>query len=666
MRVDCTRPGGRATWSQTVACKPEEYYRIEAVVTADATVVDERGGVVIIVEALENGKVVETRSTPGIHRAITPQTIRAYYLVPENVRRLRISVGLLDAFGMADIHTVRFIEMIEPDEMSHPLAVPPPPHAVPSPLAAQTVCVCSVTAADRPVTRRLTQMLGQGSVTVIAPAAFKPADARADALLFPDETLPRAIRSIQTLVKLARQRIVVVSLPAFCSIAGEGVSIRRIEQPDDPIHARIMFGCYATRGFALHDVFPYAWRGKSQASFAQNQFRGGKKLKDFCKKNQFEVFLDAMCDKETTSDQPCALYRETEGGGLFVLDIDPVESRGTTMNEPALAFYLLRSVLGRNQNNLGQFASPTYKERHLRESIREMAVRIEAIHVHDADLPSDRITEQLVTVGSEDQSFGLPIEPKPVILVRSGLRSGDAESVYGVWTWLKQLVRPQPFRCPYADAVASAFRFAWVPSVAPWEQRAGFLRTNRRTTTEMTIDTEDAELAAMIDVVSRPYNRVRVCFPDPGDEYERYASRIPQLFASFRPGHFFLPTVGAGRDFGDRCDYEWREVVTPIDVVVDRASFDAPEYAPLRDTGASILRIEVPGCDADFTACSIHRTDIVATVLEHVIGLQYGLIGVNRTQSPVGFDGFTPVAPGEAIVLRGGNPALRQSSAAAG
>jgi hypothetical protein len=426
-----------------------------------------------------------------------------------------------------------------------------------------------------------------------------------------------------------------------------------------------MLGCFASRGFALHDVFPYASDGKAVASFAQNQFRSGKKFKDFCATNKFEVFLSSMCDKDATSNQPIALYRETKGGALFIIDIDPLEALGTTQNEPALAMHLLLSILGHTQHNLGQFASPSYKEQLLRDSIREMAVRIETIHVHDADLPSDRITEQLVTIGSEDQSFGLPIEPKPAILVRSGLRSGDAESVYGAWTWFKQLVRPEPYVCPYADAIASAFRFAWVPSVAPWEQRAGLLRTNRKPAIEMLVESRNGDLAAMIDVVSRPHNRVRICFANQSGEFERYAKWLPQLFSAFRPGRYFIPTVGAGRDFGDRSDFAWRAVETPIDVVVDRASFDTDEHAELAGAGANLIRVEVPGCDADFAATSIHRTDVVATALEHVIGLQYGLIGVNRTDAPIRFDGFAPVAPGEAIVVRRGDAVLARGSVAA-
>ncbi len=665
MSLDCTRPSGRALWSQTVVCKPDEYYRIDAVVAADATVADVRGGVVIVIEALEDGEVVDTRSTPGIHRALTPETVRAFYLVPEGVRRLKISVGLVEAFGKAELHAVRFIEMIEPDELSHPLAVPPPPHEVPAPLLAKSVCVCSVTAADRRVARLLAQALGERRVSSVAPAAFKPTTASSDAILFPDDTLPRSIRSVSTLAKLAEDRIVIVSLPAFCAIAGDDVSFRRVEQTDDPINGKIMWGCYASRGFALHDVFPHAWAGKAEASYAHHQFRGGKKFKEFCKKNKFEVFLDAMCDKESTSDQPMALYRETSSGALFVLDIEPVEAVGTTMNEPAIAMHLLLSVLGHSQHNLGQFASPTYEEKNLRDSIREMAVRIEAIHVLDEDLPSDQITEQLVTIGSEDQSFGLPLETKPVILVRSGLQSGDAEAIHGAWTWFKQLVRPAPFTCPYGEAIASAFRFAWIPSMAPLDQRAGLIRTNRDPIAEMAIDTDDGELAMMIDLVSRPRNRVRVCFSEHSDEFERYATQLPQLFAAFRPGNYFMPTVGPGGDFGDRSAYEWQFAQTPIEVVVDSESFDAPEYAQLRDTNVGLVRIEVPGCDADFAACSIHRTDVAATALEHVIGLQYGLIGVNRTKSRIRYDGFAPIKPGDAIIARTDGTAILQTSATA-
>ena len=82
--------------------------------------------------------------------------------------------------------------------------------------------------------------------------------------------------------------------------------------------------------------------------------------------------------------------------------------------------------------------------------------------------------------------------------------------------------------------------------------------------------------------------------------------------------------------------------------------------------GGEVVRIEIPGHDADFAAHSIERTDLAATLLEHLIGLQYGLIAVNRQTTTVHLDGFSPLSPGGALVIDRRDPLLRVDASQAG
>ena len=79
-----------------------------------------------------------------------------------------------------------------------------------------------------------------------------------------------------------------------------------------------------------------------------------------------------------------------------------------------------------------------------------------------------------------------------------------------------------------------------------------------------------------------------------------------------------------------------------------------------------MIRLEIPSSDADYTAHSIQRTDLVATLLEQTIGLQFGLLAVNRSATPVTFNGFSPVAPGEALIIDQRDPMLRVDASQAG
>lgn len=689
-----------AHWSQIVVCKPKQFYRIEATVTCDlsaaheALTEGEAGFVLSAQPMIDERPVGEAWVTPGVVRASKPLAVRTYCQVSEGVRRLRVAIGVVHAEGRVCIHHVRFIEILEPDAESHVMAIPPPPHTLPAPRVVRTVCVCSATASKRPLTHRLAAYFGaapepRASARAL-PGELQKAALKSDALILPDAQLPSSIRSIAGLIKLAGDRIVVVSLPALSRLAGDALSLRRIEQADDPIHAQVVHANYATRGFALHDTFPYAWAGRTSGSFVQNQFRKTGAMKAFCRKHGFVTLLVSMCDQDATSERPICLHKETPGGGLFVLDIEPAEAESSTFSETTLAMYLLLGILGQPQSGLGQYVSPVRTQPELTCLMRDMADRFEPFVVHDSGLPAEEVAEQIVTVGAEDRSFGLAIQPKPVILIRSGLTPGDAESVYGALLWFKQFVRMVPHTCPYAKMLASRFRLVWVPAVAPWCARDGWRRspcgtgfpTGRpvgRARRGRSAAPDDLTLeiltngghsppnhyAALIDIVSRPIHRTRVVLPSEDGAYGRYAEWLPQLEAAFPAGRHLTFGVPDREGFGDGDSRAWRRAESRVEVVVDHkaagrsGAFGDGVHREVMAAGGALVRIEIPGNDADFAAQSIQRTDVAATLLEHVIGLQFGLIGVNRQSGRVKLAAFPPIGPGEALMIDRNDPMLR-------
>lgn len=648
---------GEATWAQVVVCKPGKFYRVEATVSCELSPAgsDEEGtggGCVLAIEPIIDDKLAgDRRFTPGIVRASEPIAVRAYYEVPKGVRRVSVSVGVHHAAGRVVVHDVRFIEILEPEEESHILAIPPPVHTLPAPRRARSVCVCSETSESRSLTRVLCECFGGASIQAIAPADLARMSPRADALLLPDGSPPPHVRSLRALIGLARERIVVVSLPAFAKLAGAKVSLRRVEQDDDPIHARVAFAHHATHGFALDDTFAYAWRGRTPDGFVQNQFRKTPEFKAFCAKHGFVTMLESMCDRDVTSERPVCLYRETPGGGLYVLDLDPVEVPPTTYGEPILAVHLLLTILGQVQCPFGQYVSAARSEPLFRDLLREMAIRFLPFAVHEPDLPIAEVFEQLVTIGRDDLSYGLPLAPKPVILVRSGLSSGDVESVYSALLWFKQLVRMAPHVCPYAEALASQYRLAWLPLVAEWRARDGWRRSGKPPVSPTAVDIDGGEVAAMIDIVSGPVERPRVLVNGEAEEKCRYAAWLPLLSEAFPAGECFTFRAADEAAPWDRDSFAWRRGRRPIEVVTGGEPFGDGACRDVLAGGGTIIRIEIPACDHDFTARSIERTDLGATLLEQVIGLQYGLLAVNRLPTAVTLDGFPPLAPGEALIV---------------
>ena len=58
--------------------------------------------------------------------------------------------------------------------------------------------------------------------------------------------------------------------------------------------------------------------------------------------------------------------------------------------------------------------------------------------------------------------------------------------------------------------------------------------------------------------------------------------------------------------------------------------------------------------------------DVGATLLEQVIGLQLGLIAVNRRKASICFNGFKPVGAGKALIVDRDDPMLQRGIARAG
>ncbi|MHC5109042.1 MAG: hypothetical protein ACYTHJ_04095 [Planctomycetota bacterium] len=662
IRLTCPKPGNAAV-SQSMRIKPGDCYRFEADITCALSARDESSGLILQVE-FQSGEdeTEDVQVTTPVRCTNDTLTVRAFFEVPDYAKRGKFSTGILNAGGNATIERVRLIKILDPDFDAHPLAIPPPPLSYEPSRVAESVTVCSDTADERPLTELLRHHFGIDAVNAMPHAALRSNQVDSDAILFPDAGPPPAIKSMASLMALANERVVVISLPAFKKLAGNRVTVRTIRQDDDPVHAKIGFGCHATHGFALDDVFPYAWHDNGNDIFTQRQFRNSTTFKSFCKKHDLGVLLKSMCDKDATSDRPIALFKETKNGALYVIDLDPVEIRSSTMGETNLAIHLALALLGQTVTNLGQFVVPYESEGRLRGNLREMSHRFASAFTHDADVPDDEVTHQLITAGRDGDSFGIPLKPKPVIMIRSGLTAGDMESIYGALYWFKQLVRMPPFTCPYADELASRFRIAWLPCTAPFEPRYGLAGSGVASNVPMEINLENAEVAALIDVASAPVNHINVAVPEGGGAYERYGRVLPRLCDSFLGGGGLYHGPPEGEDFADRSSYRWHKQQMSVRVAQNESAFGTQAHQDVLNGGGQAIRIEVPGHAADFIGTSIHRTDIAATLLELVVGMQYGLIAVNRRRHVIQFDGFAPVAPGEALVVD--DPALLEQAKA--
>lgn len=642
---DSRRQPVRAVWTQRVSCASDQHYRVEARVVVEATNgeradPDGGGGLVLSVQPFIGdepaGEVVET---PPVRRADT--TLRAFYKTPEGARSLDVRIGLRNAAGRAVIREVLVLPILEPDLRSHPIAAPPPPYAYPAPRRVQTIGVCGEHDGDRPLVRILRARFGEKNVRTVRPDRLQPRGGRArpgseaDAVILPDRSLPPQLRSLSGLSELAQSRLVVISPQAFADLSRGQVEVRTIRQKDDPICATVYESNFITRGFALRDVFPFASRGMDGADprvSVQPQFRETRAFKAFCAKHDFLTVLRSETDADATSEKPICLYKPTPGGGILVMDVTPIESDPTTLDEPNLALFVLLNALGADQTSLGQYIAPPSSHREFWQELFEFGERYPEFVVRGGQHPYQRDKRLVVQLGPDPETFGLPVVPRPTILIRTGLTGDDLDGLYGTLLWLKQLVRAVPNSCPYLEALASRYRLVWIPLCAEWPEGTGWRPTNG-SMRAFESDFDLASVALAVEVTNGSRRELRVTVPPGSRGHKRCAQALPALWRELFAGRYFHRAPAEGTPLDDHHGATWRQDTAGPQVVAEAGMFSSPFHRAAAAAGAQLIRLETPNSPADFMCNSVWRTDRVATLLETVIGLHCGVLVQNRRGS---------------------------------
>lgn len=642
-------------WTQRLRCRSQQWYRLEALVTADGQGSRPDAGATLWVRPVGNESVVAERiRLAGVLRSARAMTLRGYFRTPPNVSAIDVSIGLQWVRGLVTVYSVFVTPNLDPDTESHPLSLPPPWHTYAAPRSVTRVGLDDQVADDGPLASLLRERFGRRLVRVNA----RHDDVRrgdGEALLLVGEKPPRGLNSLRALERFAADHWVIISLPAFAGIVGPTLQLRSVEQPDDPLCARIECAHFITRGFALHDVFPLSGPASGPQAFRQRQFLPCSRLTRLLRGDGYQTILTSVTDRDASSGRPICLYKPLGSHGVMVFDADALDAPPSTQDEASLAGYLLLNMLGADQATFGQFAHPAPSREAWDTFLREFVNRFEMFRLTRTS--DDHL---LLHLGHEHPSFGLSARRSPRLLIRTGLRDGDFAGMYGTLSYLKHLIRPAPHECPYLRDLAGSFRLSWAPQVAAWQGceptapplTAPVAPRTRQTDLDLTaVDGEDGPLAAVIDVTDAPRQRFRIVFSRSDNAFVRASTLLPQLAAHFiGEGHFGR----APADDAPRTDHDlrsWRFERLSPHVVVDPAAFATPFHRRAAAAGATLVRIEIPGSADDFTAHSIGRTGRVAATLEHVIGLQFGLLATNRTASTIAWDGHRSLRPGEALML---------------
>ena len=604
-------------WSKRMRCRSNHHYCIEAEVSVDGPAGDGNGpatGLVLSVRPRNGAAPVGERvETPAILAGST--TIRTIYKTPPGTAAVDLQVMHRTDCGRAVVRDVRIVPISEPDTSSHPTAIPQPPCAHPAPKQVRRIALCGSTEGNPTLVRLLKARYGGAAVRVTT----APVDA--EAIVFTGTALPPGLRSIPALDELARDRLVVLSPQALSAMSRGAVEVRVIRQKNDPIRATIRESNFITRGFALLDCFPFAGQeidGAKGRCFAQPQFRNPRPFKEFCRRHGFVVVLCSETNTDATSDRPICLFRPTSGGGILVMDLSTIEATPTTMSEPNLAVCLLLNALGAEQTSVGQYTVPANTHRQFWEQMLDFRDRFPQLAVDDIRPPYRPDMRPAVRLGRDTDPLGPPTADRPQILIRTGLTGNDLDGLYGTMYWLRNLVRPAPYAAPYARDLAARYRVGWIPLCADWPAGNGWWQANGRPA-KPHHDPEPGPSGLLIDITNADRNELRIVMPAKSRLRPRVERSLPGLWRAHFAGRYFGWLPAQGEALGDPRHYDWRrDDLMPRMVVSDRAQ-------PVAGPGTERIRIETPNWPADFVADSIRRTDLVATLLELLIGLHCGL-----------------------------------------
>lgn len=640
--------GASGYFTQRVRCKAEQWYRVEVVVSCACTTDDDDAGAVLRVRPHVDGAESDAACIAVVSRSTEPETMRGCYRTPPGARWLEIGIGIVKTQGQVRVHSALVIPNIKPEITSNPLALPPPPYAYPAPRKVRRVCVCDESGERRPLVALLRKRFGAGAVEHRRTRGLRLRDVTADALIVAGPRPPTVLRSLAALARAGADRMVILSLDAFADAADCGLRIRDVKQPDDPTLAKVVWANFITRGFALHDCCPWSSPAVDSRVYRQRHIRRSRGVNQLRRQHGYETVLVSVTDADATSDHPICLHKAVDGGGVIVLDVDAVETPPTTRDESGPAAFVLLNALGADQASLGQYTVPTDTEGRWYDLLSEFAQRYPPVRLSGRDRH-----DMMLEVGVREEMLGLPTTSRPVLLIRSGLRGDDVAGMYGCMAYLKQLVRSQPHSNPYARALLAAFRLAWVPLCAPYQPHYASPAPGPDNP-EITGAFERGSIAAVIDVTDAPRHALRVVYDREHAAYARHARLLPELAERFRAGRYFYRAVEEGQPTSRRDTAGWRRERLIPDVCVDADAFPTELHRCAADAGANLVRIELPGSVRDFVCHSIWRTDLAATTLEHVIGVHYGLLAVNRGSSRMIYDGHTPLNPGQGIIERDG------------
>lgn len=351
--------------------------------------------------------------------------------------------------------------------VAHALALPPPWTQYPPPFVVRRAVhvAAGANGSARSSKSARTPTLDSLPVRAVSRAALAQLSGR-QAIVIADGAVRAARTAWNDVLALADRHAVIVSLGAFASIAGgSAVVTERVDQ-EKPVCAMVRESNFITRGFALHDIFVTGWFDADEHRYGMRCLQRTRSLREFCRANDLTTVLTTETDTESGSNHPLGLWRPGRAGWLLVMDVSPPVGRKTAVPASPYLHRFIRQALGQAEPHRGQYVVAPRSFPDCEQTLANLCERFPPLRWHRTVGPDGlppigwcelRAPESMVTASGDAR----------VIELRTGHGPSEWDLVFGVLTWLKQLLRPPLRACAEARALLRQWALQWLPTAEP-------------------------------------------------------------------------------------------------------------------------------------------------------------------------------------------------------
>lgn len=270
---------------------------------------------------------------------------------------------------------------------------------------------------------------------------------------------------------LADERPVLLSLAAFAAAANAsapGTAVLRVaRRRNRPLCAMVCDSSFITRGFALNDVFCYAWKDATRGLYLQQRIVCGPRLTAFCRRERLVAVLTADSPAGRGTDHPLLLHRTGRRGFLVVADIEP--PAGFEAARPVRPYHarLLGQMLGWTEPYSGQYAVSPACRQEFEQIISLFCDRFPPARWVPAKETRNSPPFGWMSIPARTIASDVLSRPQRTIRIRTGFAADQWDVVMGVLMCLKQMLGRPTCASDWMAGPPSGFAIQWIPLCNP-------------------------------------------------------------------------------------------------------------------------------------------------------------------------------------------------------